>query len=163
VRQHLILVVGHIKMHGRTLFKIGLLFPLLILVVLSVAEIFFSPIGPETRHFLFPPFLIGYVLFTLVSWQMINSYSDYKQGRNYLLIAPFVLCIAMSASRLLYHAILYDQTIDDLYESLAAYIFAFIVSGFLYISAFSVILGLLYLLGLAREYVPNYAIKGTSV
>jgi hypothetical protein len=150
-------------MHGRTVLKIGLVFPFIVIVLASAADmVFYMPDGPHGRPLMFPPFLIGYALFFPWSWRLLNKYDHYQQALTHLLLAPLVFGVVMSLSSVLYNIATHKPAADHLWHSLGMFWVLFAVIGFAYIVLVSAALGLLYATGLAREYVPNYAIKGTS-
>ena len=151
-------------MYGRTVLKAGLIFPLFIIVLASAADIYFyNPDGPHGRPLMFPPVLIGYILFFPWSWRLLNTYNSYQQARTHLLVAPLAFGLIMSLSSAVYSFTAGELVIDNFLHSFAWRTALMAVIGFAYIFIISAALGLFYIIGVSREYVPNYAIKGTSV
>ena len=79
------------------------------------------------------------------------------------MLAPIVFGLAMSLSAIIYNAIAGKLALEHFMYKFALYYAFMAVIDFAYILVVSVVLGLLYIIGVSREYVPDYTIKGTSV
>jgi hypothetical protein len=150
-------------MYGRTIIRIGLIFPLTIVILASVLELaLYQPGNPHRPQLAFPPILVAYTLVLAWSWYRLSKISSYAQVRTHLLVAPLIFGALMSSSIASYNLFLNARSSGDPLVEAAIIALMFTGVGFAYTALVALLLGLLYTVGIAREYVPNNSFKATA-